>query len=147
VGTAGVGVILDSSVLIAAERRSQTVRQILEQLEASQGNTECGLSVVTVAELTHGAYHAKTEAMKERRLAFIDELCRDISVHAVTLENRPDCGTDRRSTRSSRHTLCIRRLADWRNGFALRICGGNSEYAPFPVNSGISNCASLMQAF
>ena len=38
---AGVaGVILDSSIIIAAERRGQTVRQILEHIRASQSDIE-----------------------------------------------------------------------------------------------------------
>ena len=81
-----MGVILDSSVVIAAERRGQTVRQILEQVRAAQGELDIGLSVVTIAELTHGAYRAKTEAGQLRRLAFIEELCRDVPVHPVSLE-------------------------------------------------------------
>jgi CBS domain-containing protein len=35
---ASVGIILDSSVFIAAERRGHTVREILEQVKAVQGN-------------------------------------------------------------------------------------------------------------
>ncbi len=81
---ARVGIILDSSIIIAAERSGHSVRQILEQVYASQGETEVGLSVVTVAELMHGAYRAKTQA-QERRLEFIERLCRDVSVHPVTL--------------------------------------------------------------
>jgi len=81
-----MGVILDSSVVIAAERRGQTVRQILEQVRAAQGELDIGLSVVTIAELTHGAYRVKTEAGQRRRLAFIEELCRDVPVHPVSLE-------------------------------------------------------------
>jgi predicted nucleic acid-binding protein len=45
------GVVLDSSVLIAAERRGYTVREILEQVHASHGDIEVGISVVTIAEL------------------------------------------------------------------------------------------------
>lgn len=56
-----MGVILDSSVIIAAERRGHTVRQILEQVRAVQGEIEIGLSVVTIAELIHGAYRAQTQ--------------------------------------------------------------------------------------
>lgn len=81
-----MGVILDSSVIIAAERRGRSVRQILEQVQSSQGETEIGLSVVTVAELTHGAYRAQTQAQQERRLEFIERLCRDVPVHPVTIE-------------------------------------------------------------
>jgi len=57
-----VGIILDSSVIIAAERRGHTVREILEQVKAVQGEIEIGVSVVTIAESVHGARHAKTQA-------------------------------------------------------------------------------------
>ena len=88
---AGVaGVILDSSVIIAAERSGQTVRQILEQVRASQGEIEIGLSVVTIAELVHGAYRAGTEARRKRRLEFIDRarrrLSRSISPHVARID-------------------------------------------------------------
>lgn len=81
-----MGIILDSSVIITAERRGHSVRQILEQVQASQGETEVGLSVVTVAELVHGAYRAKTQTQQERRLEFIERLCQDVPVHPVTLD-------------------------------------------------------------
>lgn len=81
-----MGIILDSSVIITAERRGHSVRQILEQVHASHGETEVGLSVITVAELMHGAYRAKTQAQQERRLEFIEWLCRDVPVHPVTLD-------------------------------------------------------------
>ena len=63
-----MGIILDSSVIISAERRGHSVRQILEQVQASQGETEIGLSVVTVAELLHGAYRAQTQAQHRHYL-------------------------------------------------------------------------------
>lgn len=83
---ARVGVILDSSVLIAAERQGHSVRQILELVQASEGETEIGLSVVTIAELVHGAYRGKTQAQQERRLEFIERLCQDVPVHTMTLD-------------------------------------------------------------
>jgi predicted nucleic acid-binding protein len=55
-----VGLILDSSIVIAAERRGHTVRQILEQIKNSYGEIDIGFSVITIAELIHGAYRAKT---------------------------------------------------------------------------------------
>ena len=83
---ARVGIILDSSVIIKAERRGHSVRQILEQVKASQGEIEIGVSVVTVAELVHGAYRAKTPEQQHGRLAFIERLCQDVPVHPVTLD-------------------------------------------------------------
>jgi predicted nucleic acid-binding protein len=71
---AGVGIVLDSSVIIAAERRGHTVLEILEQVKAGLGEIEIGLSVVTVAELVHGAYRTKTQAQQQRRLEYIERL-------------------------------------------------------------------------
>ena len=45
-----MGIVLDSSIIITAERRSHTVREILEQVKAAQGGIEVGLSVVTIAQ-------------------------------------------------------------------------------------------------
>jgi predicted nucleic acid-binding protein len=81
-----VGLILDSSVVIAGERRGHTVRQILEQFKADYGEIEIGVSVVTIVELTHGIQRAGTEERRQRRQAFVDELIRDVPVHPVTVE-------------------------------------------------------------
>jgi tRNA(fMet)-specific endonuclease VapC len=86
VESAGVGVILDSSVIIAAERRGHTVRQILEQVRAVQGEIEIGVSVVSIAELVHGAYRAKIQPQQDRRLEFIERLASDVPVYPVTLD-------------------------------------------------------------
>ena len=83
-----MGIILDSSVIIAAERRGHTVREILEQVQAVQGEVEIGLSVVSIAELVHGAYRTKTQAQRERRLEFIERLSIDVPVYPVTLTSR-----------------------------------------------------------
>jgi tRNA(fMet)-specific endonuclease VapC len=81
-----VGIVLDSSVIIAAERRGHTVREILEQVKAAQGEMEISVSVVTIAELVHGAYRTKTQAQQQRRLEFIERLSSDVPVHPVTLD-------------------------------------------------------------
>lgn len=81
-----MGIILDSSVIVAAERRGHTVREILEQVKAVQGETEIGVSVVTIAELVHGAYRSKSQEQQERRLEFIERLSSDVPVHPVTLD-------------------------------------------------------------
>ena len=73
-----MGLILDTSVVVAAERRGHDVPQILEQIRTAYSEIDVGLSVVTIAELMHGAYRAKTDADRLRRLAFIEELCRDV---------------------------------------------------------------------
>lgn len=81
-----MGVILDSSVLIAGERRGESVRQILQRVQAAHGEMDSALSVVTIVELTHGIYRAKTDTDRDRRRAFSDELRRDFVVHPMTVE-------------------------------------------------------------
>ncbi|MGB8261417.1 MAG: PIN domain-containing protein [Terracidiphilus sp.] len=80
-----MGLILDSSVLIAAERRRETVRQMIQRVRALLGDTESALSAVSAIDLTHGIYRAKTDADRRRRSAFVDELFRDLVVHPVSL--------------------------------------------------------------
>jgi tRNA(fMet)-specific endonuclease VapC len=81
-----MGLILDSSILVAAERGGESMRAILKRVQARQGEIESGLSAVIIVELTHGIYRAKSDVDRERRRAFTEELCRDVMVHPVTLE-------------------------------------------------------------
>jgi tRNA(fMet)-specific endonuclease VapC len=81
-----MGLILDSSFLISGERGGESVREILKRLQTVQGETESVLSAVTIVELTHGIYRAKKESDRDRRSAFVEELCRDLIVHPVSLE-------------------------------------------------------------
>jgi tRNA(fMet)-specific endonuclease VapC len=81
-----VGVILDSSVLIAGERRGGSVSDVLERVQAVEGETVSALSVVSAVELTHGIYRAKTDGDRQRREAFIEELYQAVAVYPLTLE-------------------------------------------------------------
>jgi predicted nucleic acid-binding protein len=81
-----VGLIIDSSVIIAGERRGHNVRQILEQLRAIGSEVDLGLSVITIVELTHRIYRARETKLEHRRQAFVDELARDVPVYPITLE-------------------------------------------------------------
>ena len=81
-----MGVIIDSSVLIASERRSESVDEVLERVQAICGTTYAALSAVTAVELTHGIYRAKTDADKARRRNFVEELFRTVAVYPLTLE-------------------------------------------------------------
>ena len=45
-----LGLILDSSVIIDAERKGQTVEDLLEQIRQSAGEVEIAICAVTVAE-------------------------------------------------------------------------------------------------
>jgi predicted nucleic acid-binding protein len=79
-----MGLILDSSVLIAAERRGDTVEKMIAQVVSAAGDQDAALSSVGLTELVHGIYRAQTPAMRLRRRSFIDELLRDLTVYPYT---------------------------------------------------------------
>lgn len=48
-----MGLILDSSVVIAAERRGDTVEKLIEQIISVTGDQDAALSSVGLTELAH----------------------------------------------------------------------------------------------
>jgi len=79
-----LGVILDSSVVIEAERQQLNVAQFLKQIVQKIGEREAALSSITVAELVHGIYRANTEERRARRRAFLDDLKAAVPVYPIT---------------------------------------------------------------
>lgn len=80
------GVVLDSSVLVAAERARLTTPEVLRNIRAVAdiGDAPIIISVMTVAELAHGIYRANTPERRQRRRQFVDELKAHIPVHPIT---------------------------------------------------------------
>ena len=79
-----MGLILDSSVLVAAERQGQNARQLLTEILKKTKETELGLSVVTLIELAHGAARGDTPRRKSLRLEFIRQLQAALPAHPIT---------------------------------------------------------------
>jgi tRNA(fMet)-specific endonuclease VapC len=82
--SAVLGVILDSSVVIEAERQQLNVAQFLKQIVQTIGEREAALSSITVAELVHGIYRANTEERRARRRTFLDDLKAAVPVYPIT---------------------------------------------------------------
>lgn len=80
-----MGLILDSSVLIAAERQGQNTRQMLIAISGTAGETEIAISVVTLIELAHGASRADTPERRAKRNQFIQELLTAVPIHPITV--------------------------------------------------------------
>jgi tRNA(fMet)-specific endonuclease VapC len=80
-----VGIVLDSSAAVSAERSGRTVRQALEDIAAGTGDDEIAVSVVTVLELAHGVARADTLDRRVRRQRFLDELLTAVPVQPVTV--------------------------------------------------------------
>lgn len=83
--SAVLGVVLDSSVVITAEREGLSVTQLIEAIQTAYGEIELSLSPISVAELVHGIYRARTQEVSERRRAYIDELIKLVPLHPISL--------------------------------------------------------------
>ena len=71
-----MGTLIDSSVLIAAERGKLD----LETKLLSLGTEPVALSAVTASELLHGVHRAATSAQQSRREAFVEQLLAHVDV-------------------------------------------------------------------
>jgi predicted nucleic acid-binding protein len=80
-----MGLILDSSVLIVAERKGSNARQALKEIAARASGEDVALSVVTLIELAHGAARADRQERKTMRRQFLHELTTALPVHPVTV--------------------------------------------------------------
>jgi tRNA(fMet)-specific endonuclease VapC len=82
--SAVLGLVLDSSVLIAAERRKLTAADTIESVIKAIGELPIVVSPVSIAEVGHGIYRASTPELRARRRLFLDELKATIPIHPVT---------------------------------------------------------------
>lgn len=81
-----MGLILDSSVAIAAERRSDTVPALLQRVVDATGDQEAALSAVGVVELVHGIHRADTAERRARRESFVEELLAAVTVYPLSVD-------------------------------------------------------------
>jgi tRNA(fMet)-specific endonuclease VapC len=80
-----MGLILDSSVLVASERQGKNARQTFLAIADEIGETEIAISVVTLIELAHGAARADNLERKAKREKFIQEVMTAVPVHTITI--------------------------------------------------------------
>ena len=88
-----MGLILDSSVLIAAEREGKNAHQALAQIALRAAGEDVALSVVTVLELAHGAARADTPSTAKGITLPLSDLL--IGVTALELGYRVATGNAR----------------------------------------------------
>lgn len=79
-----MGLILDSSAAVAAEREGKNPKQLLEAIVLETGDDDVAVSVVTLLELAHGIARADTPERREKRQRFLNELISVLPVHPVT---------------------------------------------------------------
>ena len=88
-----MGVILDTSVLIEAERQDFEIDKLTENREEEI----FGLSVITVSELLHGVYRADSTKRRLKRSAYVEKVIElfpiyvfEISIARIYAELRSD---------------------------------------------------------
>ena len=75
-----MGLILDSSVVIAAERQRETVPQLLRRIVSTAGDQRVALSAVGLTELAHSIYRASNPVQRQNHERFIGDLLADMEV-------------------------------------------------------------------
>lgn len=81
-----MGLVLDSGVLIAAERDAKPVSRLLSMLQNEHGENEIVLSSITVVELEHGLHRANTAELIQKRRDYLDTIFSAIPVEPFTKE-------------------------------------------------------------
>ena len=81
-----MGLVLDSSVLIASEREKRPVSLLLASLSEELSEAEFLLSSITVMELEHGWHRANTPEAAAKRRRYLDETLAILPVEPFTRE-------------------------------------------------------------
>ncbi len=81
-----MGLLIDSTLLVRAERKTQTPAQLVEELISRWGDAELALSVMSAGELFHGCWRADTPARRARREEFVEAVLAAIPAAPITLE-------------------------------------------------------------
>lgn len=71
-----MGVVLDTSVLVAGERRAVRLEPLLESL----GEEPVAIAAITASELLHGCHRAGDAGVRARRAAFVEAVLDAIPV-------------------------------------------------------------------
>lgn len=107
-----MGVILDSSVLIAAERK----RFDLVGFLSAHSSEVIFITAITASELLHGCERANDPAIRERREWFVEGLLQDYAVLPFTLNEARThaqlwAGLERKGTPIGERDLLIAAIA------------------------------------
>jgi tRNA(fMet)-specific endonuclease VapC len=80
-----VGLLIDSTLLIHAERHLLTPAGLVGELLDRWGDVELAISAMSAGELLHGCWRADTPTRRARREEFVEALISALPVVALTL--------------------------------------------------------------
>src|SRR5439155_12259187 len=71
-GAAQVGLLIDSTLIVDAERRGWTTEALIEHVIRRWGDVGLAVSVMSAGELFHGCWRAESPARRAAREEFIE---------------------------------------------------------------------------
>lgn len=80
-----MGLLIDSTLLIRAERERLTPAQLVAETLDRFGDVELAISAMSAGELLHGCWRADTPARRARREEFVEAVLSALPVVDVTL--------------------------------------------------------------
>lgn len=80
-----MGLLIDSTACIHAERNRQTPADLVAEVMERWGDAELGVSVMSAGELFHGCWRAGTPARRASREEFVEAILAAIPVVPITL--------------------------------------------------------------
>lgn len=80
-----MGLLIDSTACIHAERAKLTPEQLVADLLRRWGDVDLALSVMSAGELFHGCWRAENPARRARRQEFVEALLAAVPVVPITL--------------------------------------------------------------
>ena len=127
-----MGLVLDSSVVIAAERQAKPVSDLLSALKDAHGEHEILLSAITVLELEHGLHRAKSAEVRDRRRAYLDTVFAAIPVQPFTKEIAQLAGKIDAEAKSRWSCDSVSRSFDRNDRAACGLQNRDGQYAALP---------------
>ena len=80
-----MGLLIDSTLLIHAERNRLTPARLIAELLERWGDVELAISAMSAGELLHGCRRADSPARRARRQEFVEAVLAALPVVALTL--------------------------------------------------------------
>lgn len=80
-----MGLLIDSTLLIHAERNRLTPEQLIAGILERWGDIELSISVMSAGELLHGCWRAENPVRRAHREEFVEGLLAAVPVAAITL--------------------------------------------------------------
>lgn len=80
-----MGLMLDSTVLIDAERKYQELGELVDGVTERFGNQPLSMSIISAGELFHGMWRSKGERRRRAREKFVEDALEAFEVVDVTL--------------------------------------------------------------